>query len=217
MTPRVGDSQERRDPATVVQLAESSPDDWYPVRTYTVERPRPGFGTARVNRQVCHRGDSAAVLLLDDRRGTVLLTRQFRLPTLLNGHPDGRIVEIPGGLLDGQTPSQAGRREVAEETGVRVRSMTRVLVAYLTPCLVTERVHLFVAGYEEADRCGAGGGVWSEGEDIEVLEVPVRQAYSMAERGEIVDAKTLLLLYYVAAHGIVDLPRWSPSGGGQDR
>jgi nudix-type nucleoside diphosphatase (YffH/AdpP family) len=181
-------------------------DPRYPLRRYTVDRPGPGGVGQRLIREACHRGDSAAVLLCHSRRGTVVLTRQFRLPPLLNGHPDGQIIEVPGGLLDQQPPAEAARREVLEETGYRPAALRRVLVAYLTPCLVTERVHLFVAGYEDYERVSTGGGVAAEGEDIEVMELPARQVWQLAERGEIVDGKTLLLLYYAAAYGILPLP-----------
>jgi nudix-type nucleoside diphosphatase (YffH/AdpP family) len=181
-------------------------DPRYPLRRYTVDRAGPGGVGQRLIREACHRGDSAAVLLCHSRRATVVLTRQFRLPPLLNGHPDGRIIEVPGGLLDEQLPAEAARREVLEETGFRPAALRRVHVAYLTPCLVTERVHLFVAGYEDGERVSAGGGVAAEGEDIEVLELPARRVWQLAERGEIVDGKTLLLLYYAAAYGILPLP-----------
>lgn len=178
----------------------------YPVHRYRVECAGSDGGRRELIREACHRGDSAAVLLCHRTRGTVLLTRQFRLPPLLAGHPDGRIIEVAGGLLDGDDPAVGAEREVVEETGILPASLRRVLTTFMTPCLVTERVHLFVATYAEVDRVGPGGGVVAEAEDIENVELPARTAYAMAERGEIIDGRTLLLLYYAAAHGILELP-----------
>jgi len=190
------------EPATVRRVDTLSAG-WYQLDRYTVDVTGPSRGRRQRVFEVCHRGDSAAVLLVNRDRGTVLLTRQFRMPPLVNGEPDGGFVEVPGGLTDGQDAETAARREGEEETGIRPGAMRRALVAYMSPAVVTERVHLFVAEYGDDDRTGGGGGVAAEGEDIETVEVPVAEVFDLAERGEIIDGRTLLLLYYARAHGLL--------------
>lgn len=190
-------------PAAVVRQVETLSAGWYRMERYVVDVTGPNRRSQRQRLEVCHRGDSAAVLLVHRRRGTVLLTRQFRLPVLVNGDPDGHLIEVPGGLLSGDDPETAARRETEEETGIRPAALRRVLLAHMTPCLVTERVHLFVAEYDDADRVGAGGGLAEEGEDIELLELSAAEVFERVERGEIVDGRTLLLLYYARAHNLL--------------
>ncbi|CAM5260454.1 GDP-mannose pyrophosphatase OS=Streptomyces griseus subsp. griseus (strain JCM 4626 / NBRC)OX=455632 GN=SGR_1100 PE=3 SV=1 [Streptomyces griseus subsp. griseus] len=131
----------------------------------------------------------------------MLLTRQFRYPAYVNGHPDGMLVEAAAGLLDAQDPHTAIRRESAEELGIRLGPLTPVFDVYMSPGSVTECLHFFAAPYTPADRVGAGGGLEEEGEDIEVLELPFADALAMARDGRITDGKTLLLLQWAALHG----------------
>ncbi len=169
-------------------------DDWYVLRKTTFDLRRRDGRWTRESREAYDRGNGATVLLHDPERGTVLLTRQFRLPAYVNGHPDGFLVEAPAGLLDDEDAEAAIRREAEEETGVRVGAVRRLFELFMSPGSVTERVAFFTASYASADRVGRGGGVEGEGEDIEVLELDLREAVAMARRGEIVDAKTLILL-----------------------
>jgi nudix-type nucleoside diphosphatase (YffH/AdpP family) len=145
-------------------------------------------------REAYDRGNGATILLVDPERQTVVLTRQFRLPAYLNGHPDGMLVEAPAGLLDGDDPETAIRREAEEETGFVVDSVTRLGELFMSPGSVTERVVFFTGTYRSASRSSGGGGLADEGEDIEVMEVALDEAIDMVDRGEIVDAKTVLLL-----------------------
>jgi len=146
------------------------------------------------------------LLLFDPARGSVVLTRQFRFPAYVNGRADGLLVEACAGLLDGDAPEDAIRREVAEETGYAVRAPRKLFEAYMSPGSVTEKLHFFVAaidaGERTRDRVGAGGGDASEGEDIEVLELPLAEALAMVGRGEIEDGKTILLLQHAALVGL---------------
>jgi nudix-type nucleoside diphosphatase (YffH/AdpP family) len=169
-------------------------DDWYVLRKTTFDLRRRDGRWTRESREAYDRGNGATILLHDPVRGTVLLTRQFRLPAYVNGHRDGFLVEAPAGLLDDEDAEAAIRREAEEETGVRVGAVRRLFELYMSPGSVTERVAFFAAAYSGSDRVGRGGGVEGEGEDIEVLELDLREAVAMARRGEIVDAKTLLLL-----------------------
>ena len=141
------------------------------------------------------------MLLYDPERATVLLTRQFRFPVYVNGHPDGMLLETAAGLLDDDDPDTAIRREAAEETGVEIGELEHVFDVWMSPGSVTERLHFYAAPYRPADRTTAGGGLEEEGEDIEVLELPFERALAMTLTGEIADAKTILLLQWAALHG----------------
>jgi nudix-type nucleoside diphosphatase (YffH/AdpP family) len=132
-------------------------------------------------------------------RKTVILTRQFRFPAFVNGH-DGMLIEAPAGLLDQATPEARIRAEAEEETGYRVGTVRKIFEAFMSPGSVTEKLYFFVAEYDAAAKSGNGGGVASEGEDIEVLELPFATALRMVESGEIADGKTIMLLQYAALH-----------------
>jgi GDP-mannose pyrophosphatase NudK len=190
------------DRATIERVDVLS-DNWYTLRKFTFSYRR-GDGTAqRQEREAYDRGNGAAILLYNRERGTIVLTRQFRLPAFVNGHADGMLLEVPAGLLDDDDPMTAIRREAEEETGYRIKDVKEVMQAYMSPGSVTERLHFFTAEYTAADRVSAGGGHAGEGEDIEVVEVTLADALAMIERGEIVDAKTVMLLYHAALKGLV--------------
>lgn len=152
-------------------------------------------------RETYDRGDGAAILLVDPLRRTVVLTRQFRYPCFVNGH-DALMVEVPAGALEGDDPEACVRAEAEQEAGWRVRALRKVMEVFTSPGAVTERLHLYVAEVDAQDRIGAGGGLQAEGEDIEVFDCPFDEALAMVERGEIVDAKTILLLQWAALHGL---------------
>jgi nudix-type nucleoside diphosphatase (YffH/AdpP family) len=169
-------------------------DAWYLLRSFTFDyRGNDGEWTEQ-RREVYDRGNGATILLRDETRDTVLLTRQFRLPAYLNGHPDGMLVEAPAGLLDGDDPETAIRREAEEETGYRAEGVTKIGEYFMSPGSVTERIAFFTASYTADGKVAHGGGLAGEGEDIEVIEVTLAEALAMVERGEIVDGKTVLLL-----------------------
>jgi nudix-type nucleoside diphosphatase (YffH/AdpP family) len=179
-------------------------DDWYVLRKVSFDyRHRDGSWT-RESREAYDRGNGATILLYDAKRGTVLLTRQFRLPAYVNGHPDGMLVEAPAGLLDDEDAEAAIRREAEEETGVRVGEVTRLFEVFMSPGSVTERVTFFAAPYTAGDRAaGAGGGIAAEGEDIELLERTLPDALAMVDSGEIADAKTIMLLRWAERENVL--------------
>jgi nudix-type nucleoside diphosphatase (YffH/AdpP family) len=178
--------------------------NWGTLKKYSIAYRRSDGIEQPQSREVYDRGNGAAILLYNKERGTVVLTRQFRLPALLSGHRDGMLLEAPAGLLDADDPVTAIRREAEEETGYRVRHVKEVMAAYMSPGSVTEQLHLFIAEYTASDRVGAGGGHQGEGEDIEVIELPMQEALAMVDRGEIIDAKTILLLYHARLNALVD-------------
>lgn len=146
-------------------------------------------------RESFDRGDACAALLYDPARATVILVRQFRWSAYENGH-DGLMLEVPAGLLEGADPADWMRAEIEEETGYRVAELEFLYDVFTSPGAVTERVHCFAARYSPEDRSGPGGGLADESEDIEVVELPLTEALDMVHRGEIRDAKTVMLLQH---------------------
>lgn len=186
--------------AAHVRLLETQllSNDWYVLRKITFELRRRDGSWQRQSREAYDRGNGATLLLFDPVRLTVVLTRQFRLPAFINGCADGYLMEACAGLLDGNDPETCIRREAEEETGYRIRAPRKVFEAYMSPGSVTEKLHFFVAEYQVDDRIGAGGGLVAEGEDIEVIEMPLAEALAGIGTGFIQDAKTVMLLQYVA-------------------
>lgn len=150
-------------------------------------------------REVFDRGHAAALLPYNLAGRTVVLTRQFRLPPFLAGHDD-LMIEAAAGMLDDASPEKRIRAEAEEEIGYRLHDVRKVFEAFMSPGAITEKLHFFVAEYDAAMRVGDGGGVVEEGEDIEVVELPIDEALAMIPDGRIVDAKTILLLQYAALH-----------------
>lgn len=182
-------------PTVEILNTEVLSDNWYVLRKVTF-RIRKADGTWQTqSREAYDRGNGATVLLYDLERRTVLLTRQFRLPTFVNGNPSGMLIEACAGLLDDDDPEAAIRRELREETGYEVGEVRKVFEAYMSPGSVTEILHFFVAEYSQSQQRSGGGGV--DEEDIEVLELSLQEAWARVQRGEIKDAKTILLLQFV--------------------
>ncbi len=185
-------------------------DDWARLTKFTIEYTRRDGGRQTQLRQVYDRGNGATILPIDPDRGTVLLIRQFRMPAFVNPRPDGKIVliEACAGLLDANDPLTAIEKEATEELGYRLRDVRQIFDLYMSPGSVAERLFFFVARYGPADRVGAGGGEIGEGEDIDVLEMSLDEALALVAKGEIVDAKTVLLLQYAKLKGLA-----GPSAG----
>ena len=149
------------------------------------------------NREVYDKGSGAAILLYNKEKKTVILTRQLRIPVYINeGHKNGMCIEVCAGLLDGLSPEECIKKETLEETGYKIERVIHVCDAYMTPGAVMEKVSHFVAHYDKSMKISEGGGLDSESEDIEVLELPFKQAYQMIFSGEITDGKSILLLQY---------------------
>jgi GDP-mannose pyrophosphatase NudK len=171
-------------------------DNWYVLRKVTFRlRKRDGSWETQ-SREAYDRGNGATILLYDRARRTVVLTRQFRLPTYVNGNASGMLIEACAGLLDNDDPETAIAREAFEETGYEIRSPRKVMQAYMSPGSVTEILHFFVAEYSRGQRRNDGGGV--DEEDIEVLELSFDEALRGIAAGEIRDGKTIMLLQYAA-------------------
>jgi nudix-type nucleoside diphosphatase (YffH/AdpP family) len=167
----------------------------YTLKTTTFEWRRGDGEWQTQHRESYDRGNGAALLPYNLAQRTVVLVRQFRYPAYVNGY-DGLLVEAAAGLLDDETPELRIRAEAEEETGYRLGEIRKIFEAFMSPGSVTEKLHFFVAEYDPSMRIGSGGGKADEGEDIEVLELPIDQAMAMIGDGRIADAKTIMLLQY---------------------
>ena len=175
--------------------------NWGRLRKITFDITRRDGVVEKQVREVYDRGNGAAILPIDPGRGTVLLVRQFRMPVYLNDH-DGYLIEACAGLLDDLDGETAIRKEAEEELGYRIGDVHRVGDAFMSPGSVTERLTLFTAHYSPADRISDGGGSAHEGEDIEVIELPLEKALAMIATGEILDGKTIMLLKHAKLAGL---------------
>ena len=180
-------------------------DDWYTLSKVTFRHRGPDGLLHLQSREAYDRGNGAALLLYHPANKTVILTRQFRLPTYVNGNPSGMLIEVCAGLLDGEDPETAIRREAEEETGFRVGRLEKAFEAFMSPGSVTEILHFYLAPYQDKDRTSPGGGTGAE-ERIEVLELAVSEVWRMVADGHIRDGKTILLLQHAALSGLIEKP-----------
>jgi nudix-type nucleoside diphosphatase (YffH/AdpP family) len=188
-------------PRVRVRDVELLASGWHVLRRTTYDYQHSDGHWSTEARETYDRGNGATILLYDTVRRTVLLSRQFRYPVYVNGHPDGMLIEAAAGLLDDDDPETAIRRETSEELGVEVGELTHVFDVFMSPGSVTEALHFYAAPYSARDRTTAGGGVAEEGEDIVVLELSFDEALAMIEDGRIADAKTIMLLQWAALRG----------------
>ena len=172
-------------------------DNWYSLKKYTFDYLRNDGTWQQQNREAYDRGNGAAILLYNREHRSVILTRQFRFPIYLNGH-SGFLIEVAAGLLDEQDPETRILAEVREETGFDIKNVNKVFEAFMSPGSVTEKIYFFIAEYDSKDRISQGGGLIEEGEDLEVLELSFDSALDAIKSGEIMDAKTIMLLQHIA-------------------
>jgi nudix-type nucleoside diphosphatase (YffH/AdpP family) len=180
-----------------VQNVRLLSDNYATLNDITFEWRRANGEWQTQTRETFDRGNAATLLPYNLAQRSVVLVRQFRYPAYVNGYDD-LLIETAAGRLDNETPEVRIRAEVEEETGYRLTDVRKIFEAFMSPGAVTEKIHFFVAEYESKMRVGSGGGLASEGEDIEVLELPIDQALAMIGDGRIVDAKTIMLLQYAA-------------------
>ncbi|GAA3640877.1 NUDIX domain-containing protein [Flavivirga jejuensis] len=155
-------------------------------------------------REVYDRGDGAGILLYNKEKQTIILTKQFRMPTYVNDNDDGFLVEICAGMLDKDNPKACIIRETEEEVGYRIKEIQKVYEAYSSPGVMTEKMHFFIGEYTDAMKVNDGGGLDSEHEDIDVLEMSFSEAVNMLNTGEIVDTRTIVLLQYAMIHKLLE-------------
>lgn len=177
-------------------------DNWYTLNKFTYDYQKPNGTWETQEREAYDRGNGAGILLYNKAKGSVILTRQFRMPTYVNGNEDGMMIEVCAGLLDGDDPEDCIRKETEEETGYEIANVKRVFESYMSPGSVTEILYLFVGAYEDRMKIGEGGGADDETENIEVLELQFSKALEMIRTGEICDAKTIMLLQYAQLNSL---------------
>lgn len=178
-------------------------DNWYILKKITYEYVKPNGEKLTQTREAYDRGNGATILLYNKAQQTVILTKQFRLPTFINGNNDGMMIEACAGLLDHDNPEDCIKRETEEETGYKVTAVQKIFEAYMSPGSVTEILHFFVAEYAKDMKVNEGGGVAGEEENIDVLELNIDEAIGKIANGEIKDAKTIMLLQYVKLNSIL--------------
>lgn len=178
-------------------------DNWYTLNKITFEKTNSNGSVQTQSREAYDRGNGATILLYNKDLNTVILTKQFRLPTYINGNPDGMLIEACAGLLDNDNPEECIKRETEEETGYKISKVEKVFESYMSPGSVTEILHFFIAEYSKEMKTTEGGGLEEEGEDIEVLELSFNEALTMIDTGAIKDAKTIMLLQHIRIKNIL--------------
>jgi nudix-type nucleoside diphosphatase (YffH/AdpP family) len=184
-------------PDIKIHQVQTLSDDWYVLKKTTYSLQDEQGEWHQQNRETYDRGNGATILLYNQQKDTIILTRQFRYPTYVNGNEDGMMIEACAGLLDQDDPISCIRKETEEETGYRITDVEKVAELYMSPGSVTEKLYFFLAHYDENMKTGEGGGIAEEQENIEVLEIHLPEAWQMVESGEIKDAKTILLMHFL--------------------
>ena len=190
-------------PKVKIKQTELLSDNWYLLNKVTFNFLRNDGVWITQKREVYDRGNGAGILLYNRQKKTIILTKQFRMPSYLNGNETGMMIEVCAGLLDQDHPEQCIIRETEEETGYRIKTVQKILETFVSPGAVTEVLHLFIGEYDVSMRVHDGGGLEHEQEEIEVIEMPFEEAYKMIATGEIRDAKTIILLQYAKINNLV--------------
>ena len=186
-----------------IQTTENLSDNWYVLNKVTYDYQKKDGAWETHAREAYDRGNGATILLYNKTNKTVILPRQFRLPTYINGNDSGMLIEACAGLLDKNNPEDCIKKETEEETGYRISKVEKIFESYMSPGSVTEILYFFVAEYDKAMKVSEGGGLEEEQENIEVLELNFEEAYGMIQTGEIKDGKTIMLLQYAKIHKLV--------------
>ncbi|MGE8514527.1 MAG: GDP-mannose pyrophosphatase NudK [Chryseobacterium culicis] len=192
-----------KNPNITLLNTEILSDNWYILNKVTYSVSKKDGTTETQSREAYDRGNGAVILLYNTALNTVILTRQFRLPTYINGNSTGMLIEACAGLLDNDNPEDCIKRETEEETGYKISKVEKIFEAYMSPGSVTEILYFFIAEYSHEMKINDGGGLEEEGENIEVLELSFEESLKMIDTGEIKDAKTIMLLQHLRIKGIM--------------
>jgi len=184
-------------PKVKIKNIKNLSNDWYILDKVNFDYQLKNKEWQNQNRECYNRGNGAAILLYNPTKRTVILTKQFRMPSYLNGNDDGMMIEVCAGLLDEDDPVTCIIKEAEEETGYRITNPKKILELYSSPGAVTEIIHYFIAEYTDAMKVNDGGGLTTETEEIEVLEIDFNEALTMIAKGAIKDAKTIILLQHL--------------------
>ncbi|MDR4894207.1 MULTISPECIES: GDP-mannose pyrophosphatase NudK [unclassified Chryseobacterium] len=192
-----------KNPNITLLNTEILSDNWYILNKVTYSVSKKDGTTETQSREAYDRGNGTVILLYNTALNTVILTRQFRLPTYINGNSTGMLIEACAGLLDNDNPEDCIKRETEEETGYKISKVEKIFEAYMSPGSVTEILYFFIAEYSHEMKINDGGGLEEEGENIEVLELSFEESLKMIDTGEIKDAKTIMLLQHLRIKGIM--------------
>jgi len=190
-------------PKVKIKKITNLSNDWYKLDKVNFDYQLISGEWQNQNRESYNRGNGACILLYNSKENTVVLTKQFRMPSYLNGNDDGMLIEVCAGLLDEDDPISCIIKEVEEETGYRINDPIKVLEVYSSPGAVTEIIHYFISEYNSKMKISEGGGKEEETEEIEVLEIDFNSALKMIDTGIIKDAKTIILLQYAKLHNLL--------------
>lgn len=171
-------------------------DNWYTLHKYSFEYQKEDGSWETQHREAYDRGNGAVILLFNKQQQTIILTRQFRMPTYVNGNVDGMMIEACAGILEKGNAEETIRMEVEEETGYKIDVVQKIFESYMSPGSVTEILYFFIGAYEAKMKVSDGGGAADETENIEVLEMPFKEAMDLFKTGVIKDAKTIMLLQW---------------------
>ena len=186
-----------------IKETEILSDNWYTLNKVTFDYQKQNGEWETQSREAYDRGNGSTILLYNKESRKVILTKQFRLPTYINGNESGMMIEACAGLLDKNNPEDCIRRETEEETGYKINKLKKIFEAYMSPGSVTEILYFFIAEYDHSMKVNEGGGLVEEQENIEVLELNFDNAYQMIEDGKIKDGKTIMLLQYAKINQLV--------------
>lgn len=186
-----------------IQKTEILSDSWYTLKKITFDYLKKDGTWQTQSREAYDRGNGATLLLYNKESGNVVLTKQFRLPTFINGNKTGMLIETCAGLLDRDNPEDCIKRETEEETGYKVYEVKKIFEAYMSPGSVTEVLYFFIAAYSKEMKVTEGGGLHDDEEDIQVLEISIDKAIEMINNGEIKDGKTIMLLLYAKLYKLL--------------
>ncbi len=187
-----------------IKKKEVLSDNWYTLNKLTFDYQKEDGTWEEQQREAYDRGNGAVILLFNKVKQTVVLTKQFRMPTYINGNADGMMIEACAGLLEEDNAKECIKRETEEETGYRISSVEKVFEAYMSPGSVTEILYFFVAEYDDSMKVSEGGGAADEQENIEVLELDFKEALNMIKNGNIKDAKTIMLLQHAQINQLLN-------------
>jgi len=195
--------KESNHPAVKIKKIELLSDNWYHLRKVIFDYQKKDGTWETQEREAYDRGNGATILLYNKEQQTVILTRQFRMATYVNGNKDGMMIEACAGILEQENAEESIRRETEEETGYEISKIKKIMEMYMSPGSVTEILYFFVAEYTKDMKVNDGGGVAAEQEEIEVLELDFQKVLAMVKSGEIKDAKTIILLQYAQLHNLL--------------
>lgn len=179
-------------------------NDWYTLNKVTFDYQLRNGNWVNQSRECYDRGNGACILLYNATKKTIILVKQFRMPTYINENKSGMMIEACAGVLDGDNPLTCIIKETEEETGYQIKNVKKVFESYMSPGAVTEVLHFFIAEYDEQMKVSDGGGLDTEHEDIEILELSFAKAIQMINTGEIKDAKTIMLLQYAQINKLIE-------------